>query len=383
MRRNARMHAITLAAIAGTLVAGTAHAATVTTTNACLYSINDEYRNQTVTLTGVGSPAGAAPGTPATLSGASLSATLPPSLPEQGYNLGIFTEGYNAIPSRVWIAIATSNAMPAIQVRELSVVASTTIVLRNGPGSEFVSGTPIVVSIPIPDTTWTVAAPGPVSFSQAGPGTLPALPVGTGNKVQPVLGSIVVKPTLGTLRFVLDCQPGSTAPPYKVITRAVAPPFATLDAAAPVPPLPPPPPPPPVAPPPPPPTPASFSPSAVAPRLAIVSRHASVIGGRLRVTISCPPAVAGAGSTCRGTISARSLMAVRTDNGHRAVDVAKRRRYALEAGNRHVVTLALTGAGRHLTRSLFRSLRVRVTLAPTRGADVTRVLTLDRPGAAS
>ena len=215
MKPNVRMHAIALVAVAGALGAGTAQAGTVTTTNACLYSINDEYRNQTVTLTGVGSPAGAPPGTPATLSGASLSATLPLSLPEQGYNLGIFSEGYNAIPSKVWIAIAASNATPAVQVKELSVVASTTIVLRNGPGSEFVSGTPIVVTIPIPDTTWTVAAAGPVSFSQAGPATLPSLPVGTGDKVQPVIGSIVVKPTLGTLRFVLDCQPGTTVSPFQ------------------------------------------------------------------------------------------------------------------------------------------------------------------------
>ncbi len=370
MRPNVRRRAIALVAVAGTLVAGTAHAGTVTTTNACLYSINDEYRSQTVTLTGVGSPAGAAPGTPATLSGASLSATLPPSLPEQGYNLGIFSEGYNAIPSRVWIAIAASNATPAVQVKELSVVASTTIVLENGPGSEFVSGTPIVVTIPIPDTTWTVAAAGPVSFSQAGPGTLPSLPVGVDDKLLPVIGSIVVKPTLGTLRFVLDCQPGATAPPYTTVTRAQAPAFASLEAAEPVAPLPPPPPPPPLPPPPP--------AAGVAPRLAIDSPRAGVVGSRIGVAISCPPA----GSPCRGRIAARSLIAVREGSRRRTVQIAKPRTYSVPAGSQRVVTLALTGAGRHLTTSLFRTLRVRVTLAPDRGAGVTRLMTLDRIGAA-
>ncbi len=372
MRANVRMHAIALAAVAGALVTGQAQAGTVTTTNACLYSINDEYRNQTVTLTGVGSPAGAPAGTPATLSGASLSATLPVSLPEQGYNLGIFSDGYNAIPSRVWIAIAASNATPAVQVKELNVVASTTIVLRNGPGSEFVSGTPIVVTIPIPDTTWTVAASGPVSFSQAGPGTLPSLPVGTGDKVQPVIGSIVVKPTLGTLRFVLDCQPGTTATPFKTVTPATAAPFATLEAAAPVAPAPPPPPPP--LPPPPPP---------VRPELAVVSPRASVVGRRIGVAIDCPPPdpAAAGDARCRGTISARSLITVRMGPRRRAVQIAKPRSYSLPAGSRRVVTLALTRSGEHLTQSLFRTLRVRVTLAPTSGADVTRLMTLDRLGA--
>ena len=374
MGMKAWRHAIAFAVIAGALSTGTANAGTVTATNACLYSINDEYRPQTVTLTGVGSPAGAAPGSTATLSGASLSATLPTSLPEQGYNLGIFSEGYNAIPSRVWIALAATNAAPAAQVKELSVVASTTLVLENGPGSEFVSGTPIVVTIPIPDTTWTVLASGPVAFSQAAAGTLPSLPVGVDDKVQPVKGSIVVKPTLGSLRFVLDCQPGTTTPPYTSLTPAAAPPFAALEAAEPVPPLPPPP-----APPPPPPPPPA---AAVPPKLAIVSPRAGVAGRRIAVAISCP-ADRSAGSPCRGRITARSLISVREGSRRRTVQIAKPRSYSVPAGRQRTVTLALTKAGRHLTTSLFRTLRVRVTLEPTRGADVTRLMTLDRLGAAS
>ena len=134
-------------------------------------------------------------------------------------------------------------------MRELSVTASTTIVVD--AGGNFVSGTPIVVTIPIPDTTWTIVSDGPVTFSQAGPGTLPTLPVGIDDKLTAVSGSIVVKPKLANLRFVLDCQPGSTVPPYTSLTPAAAAPFATLEAAAPVPaavaPPPPPPPPPPAA----------------------------------------------------------------------------------------------------------------------------------------
>ena len=153
-----RFHVGHVAAGSGVLAlafAATAEAGTLTATNACLYSVNGEYRDQAVTLGGVGSPRDAAAGATATLSGAYISAKLPPSLPKTGYDLGVFKAGRNPIPSRVWIAIAAANATPATQVRELSVTASTTI--KVATSGRFVSGTPIVVRIPIADTTWTVS----------------------------------------------------------------------------------------------------------------------------------------------------------------------------------------------------------------------------------
>ena len=76
--------------------------------------------------------------------------------------------------------------------------------------------------IPIPDTTWTVTGDGPVAFSQAAAGSLPSLPVGLNDQLVPVAGSIVVKPKLANLRFVMDCQPGSTVAPFKTFTPALA-----------------------------------------------------------------------------------------------------------------------------------------------------------------
>ena len=118
-----RLDVRTPVAIVGGLLALTfstpAGAATVTTTNACLYSVNNEYRDQLVTLGGAGSPREAAAGATVTLSGTFISATLPPSLPKTGYDLGILKAGHNAIPSRVWVAIAAANATPETQVREL------------------------------------------------------------------------------------------------------------------------------------------------------------------------------------------------------------------------------------------------------------------------
>ena len=361
MRSHALTRAFSLAAVAIGVACGPAHAGTVATQNACLYSFSAEYRNQQVTLSGVGSPAGATAGAIATLSGASLSAQLPPSLPEQGYELGIFTAGYNAVPSKVWVAIAAANAAPATRVQQLTVEASTTIVVDSG--GNFVSGTPIVVTIPIPDTTWTVTGAGPVSFSQAGPGTLPGLPVGVDDKVVPVSGSIVVKPQLANLRFVLDCQPGSTAPPYQAMTPAIASPFAALEAAAPVPPVPPPPPPPPLPPP----------PIAAKQLPRVASTKLTRLGGRVGVAISCPAGLAA----CKGRVSVRSQAPVRIGAKRERIAIAARKTYDVPAGKQRTVRLSLTPAARRLLRSRAR-LGVRVTLDPSSGADVTRTLTLHR-----
>ncbi len=352
MTWNRRVRAIGLALVCAAIASAPAQAGTVTTSNACLYSFNDEYRNQPVTLSGVGSPVGAPAGTPATLSGASLSATLPTALPQQGYELGIFTAGDNEVPLRVWVAIASSNAAPATQVRELNVVATTRIVVDSG--GEFVSGTPIVVTIPIPDTTWTVAANGPVSFSQAGPGTLPSLPVGVDDKLAPVTGSIVVKPKLANLRFVLDCQPGTTALPYKTFTPALASPFATLEAAQPVPP----------------PSPAK---KRTSPKPRLASTKARLLAGRVALVVACP----AGGASCKGRLAMRSFAPLRIGSKRARAAITSGGAYTVPAGARRTVRTAVLPTIRRLMRTR-KTLRVRVTLDPSSGANVNKTLTLSR-----
>lgn len=341
------MHVSIACALLATVLATPAHAGSLTTTNACLYSVSDEYRDQAVTLAGTGSPRTAPAGTAVTLSGASISATLPASLPRTGYDLGLLKAGVNPIPSRVWIAIAAANATPATQVRELTVTASTTI--RVAAGGRFVSGTPIVVRIPIPNTTWTATGGGPVSFAQAGAGTLPNLPVGSNDLVVPVSGSIVVKPTLARLRFVMDCQPGRTAPPYTSVTPAIAQPFAGLEADSPVP----------------------AAGTGTAARIA--STRLRLSGRRVAVIVACPQGT----SACRGRIALRSVAPVLTGGRKRILVVSPGAGYSVPAGTRRTVRLNVGATARGLL-SRRSSLRVRVTLAPTGNKIVKRELTLNR-----
>lgn len=348
MRLDARTPVALLGGLLALTLAPPAGAATRTTTNACLYSVNNEYRDQLVTLGGAGSPREAAAGATVTLSGTYISATLPPSLPKTGYDLGIFKAGHNAIPSRVWVAIAAAHATPEAQVREISVTASTTI--KVGAGGNFLSGTPIVVRIPIPDTLWTATGDGPVSFAQAAPGSLPRLPVGLNDAVVPVAGSILVKPKLASLRFLMDCQPGSTAAPYKSFTPALAAPFATLEADGPLP-----------------------AATAAAPAASIASTKLKRIGSRVAVVIACPAGSAA----CRGRLALRSAAPVRLGGRSQTRAVALGASYNVSAGARGTVRLTLSRVAQTLLRSRPR-LRVRATLSPASGKAVKRDLTLHR-----
>jgi hypothetical protein len=319
--------------------AAPAGAASVTTTNACHWSIDDYWRDLGLTLAGGAAPSPVGPGGGLQLGGASVAARLPDWIPEYGYNLGLLRAGRNDLPSRVWVAIAGDGTAQGTQVREVSVTASTTISVDGD--QSFVSATPLDVAIPLPATDWTAAASGTAAFRQAGAGTLPALPIGLGGAAVVPRGSIVIHTTLGAnVRLVLDCVPGTATNGGRAHVEQAAQPFdaVAIQAGAVVPP----PPPAPVAP-------------------AIRSRRLQATTRAVPVAVACP----AGGAVCEGVARVRV-------HGSRRLPLRRprtlaERAYRVAAGKRVALRLPLTDAGARLLRKHER-LGVRLSLVPPKPA---------------
>jgi hypothetical protein len=210
-------------AVALTLaLAGTAQASTVNAPNACRYSYDGYFRNTGVSLTGTGTVVAAAadpsasdaadvvPGQKLTLTGATLHFAFPEEMIRFGYTVGLLNAGPNTITVRGWVAIKATNTKEGTQlIGPLDVTATTTITADAADDGRFVSATPLSYTDPVlPATTWT-ATGGDVAFSQAGEGTLPSLPIGTGGAGRLPLGSAVIQTNLNGANFVMDCVPGA------------------------------------------------------------------------------------------------------------------------------------------------------------------------------
>src|SRR4029453_12478330 len=92
----------------------------------------------------------------------------------------------------------------------IEVVATTTITVDHADDERFLSATPFEYTTPVvPEMTWT-AVGGDVVFSQDTGGHLPALPVGTGDALRAVTGSVVIQAALPGASIYMDCRPGQT-----------------------------------------------------------------------------------------------------------------------------------------------------------------------------
>ncbi len=96
--------------------ASPAAAGTLTTTNACLWSIDSLWRDQAVDLTGTGAPNPVAPASGVSLTASSVHARLPDWVGSIGANTGLLKPGENEIPTKVWVALAGDGLTPGVQV---------------------------------------------------------------------------------------------------------------------------------------------------------------------------------------------------------------------------------------------------------------------------
>lgn len=329
------------AALLASLVLGpatTASAGTLTTTNACLWSFDNLWRDQAIDLTGTGTPTPAAPSSGLTLTQASIHARLPDWVGTDGANLGMLKPGENEIPTKVWVALAADGTAQGVQVKALETIVRTTVT-EQSDGTY--TTTPIDVTIPIPDTAWTApAAEGSVRYRQAGGGTLPVIPGGNGGANVTPKGSVFISSTFsGGASLQLDCQPGTAPKDGKSFTAATAGPFDAIpiqNAATALP-----------------------APKPKKPALTLRTTKLKVTAKKISVALAC------ADAPCKGAVTLE----------YAGGSVARKTNYSLAADARKTLKLSLTAAA---TRSLKRkkSLLVTVKITTDGGASVTKKLRL-------
>ena len=318
--------------------AAPASAGTLTTQNSCRWSYDSIWRHLNVDLSGVASPSPVAPGSGVRLTQAAVRAVLPEYLAEIGYNSQILNEGVNEIPAKVWLAVEAPGTPQGTQTFALETVARTTI---TAPGGVYQSSTPIDVTIPVPDSTWT-APTSAIGFRQAGAGALGRIPAGTNGTQVTALGSAYISASVGSVRMNIDCQPASgegTDPPAPATAGA----FETvqIDPGAPV-----------VFPAP--------TPAAKKPSLTLRTSKLKRAGKRVSLALAC------ADAPCEGTMTAK----------YAGGTAAKSVKYTLAAGARK--TYKLTLSAKALKSLKRKSLLVSVKITTDGGTTVSKKLRLKK-----
>jgi len=107
-------------------------------------------------------------------------------------------------------------------------------------------------------------------------------------------------------------------------------------------------------------------------KLRIASTKLKRRSGRIAIAIVCPGP-----SPCKGRVSVRTLAKIRLGTRRRFVAMTARRSYSVPAGRQRTTRILLSADARRLLRTR-RRVRVRVTLDPSRGNNVSRNLTLNR-----
>lgn len=318
--------------------AAPAAAGTLATPNVCQYSLYRGYWfNHSIDLSGTASPNPVAPASGVALTQASAHARLPDWVAQYAANAGILQPGDNAIPAKVWIALAADTGT---QVVSAETVAHTNVTF--GPDGFYQSSTPIDVTLPLPDTAWSApAAEGTLSWRQGAPGSLPALPAGANGATVTPRGSVLISAVLGGLTAVIDCLPGTENAGRETYTAVAPGPFESVPVqhgatALPAP--------------------------VVVPKKPVVKLRSAKRSGKkhLRVALAC------ADAACKGAVTA-------TYGGGAA---ARRVSYSLAAGARKTVRLRLSAkALKSLKRT---SVLVRVKVTTSGGKAVTKKLRLKK-----
>lgn len=331
---------LTVAAVAlalPALAAPTAQAGSQLTKNSCFWSIDDVHRDLDITTTGVATPNPVGPGGTVTLGQTSASSRLPDDIAENGYDLGLLKKGDNDIPATIWMALRSDTTPAETRVVSATVTARTTI--TTDAQEYFVSATPMNVTVPMADTTWTAPGAGQtLRLAQADGGTLPPLPIGPGGATRQPRGSIVIQAALSNAtRLTLDCQPGASTTGGAGITPAAASPFESVAVPA-------------AGQPTPPPLLAPPTPVAPAPAPKPVIRGGLVKASRNRLVAPLSLGCTALPGACFGRVELRSVARQRVGSAAPRMVTLARGTYSVPSGGRRTLRIQLTDTGRALLR---------------------------------
>jgi hypothetical protein len=325
----------TLAVTALTLVAAApASAGSLTTTNSCQWSYDRQWRHLNVDLAGVAAPNPAAPGSGVNLTQASVHVQIPEYLIRYGHGFQILKGGENEIRAKAWIAIEGSGSPQGVVTHQLETVARFTI--TQDANGEYVSSTPVDVTIPIRDTAWTIGT-APLGFRQAAAGTLLGIPAGTAGALIDARGSAFIRMELGALAMTADCQPG-TGEGAAAPTPFTAGAFETVAID---------------------PTATAVPAPKAKPVVALRSTSLRASGRRVKVSLACTAA------DCSGALTLKA--------GSKTL--APKRTYRVRPGARKTITLTLSKAARRSLKDK-KALKVTLRVTATGGKTITKKLTL-------
>ncbi|MBE2314578.1 hypothetical protein DVA67_001210 [Solirubrobacter sp. CPCC 204708] len=331
MRRFLTIFAVTALLL---VAAAPASAGTLSTQNSCKWSYDNTWRHLNVDLSGVASPNPVAPGSGVNLTQTSVHVRIPDYLIQYGHSLQILKAGANEIRAKAWLAVEGPGSPQNVMVHQLETVARFTI--TEDANGQFVSTTPVDVTIPIPDTVWTVGT-APLGFRQAGPGTLLGIPGGTGGAVLDALGSAFIRMELGALAMTADCYPatgeGEVQPPA---TAAGAFETAAVDPNA-----------------------GKIAAPKANPAVTVRGSSLKASGRRVKVQLSCTAA------DCNGALTLKA--------GSKTL--ATKKTYAVKSGAKKTVTLTLSKAAQRSLKDK-KSLKVTVRVTATGGKTITKKFTL-------
>lgn len=353
-----------------------------------------------------GAPGTFTAGAPYSLSGVAIDITVPSVMIKGLYsNLYSYQQlpagGIIDQPFTLWLAVRGANTTEGVQVVKVESRWSAQFVDPDGVVGSGDEVFPAVnLSFPVPGLTWTPTGAGPVSFTVAEPGLIPALTlVGRGHSgaegaIFPMspYGSLFIRAETGRYGESIDCLEGSVqianpaigfsnlgrnSPDVKIptpvpagqppsgqtvasgsagryaIAHKPAAPFAIATAAVAEAPKP---------------EPKKALPSLKSKSLD-VDRKAKV-----GVAIDC---TTGAATACKGTVKVKTAKKVKVGKKgkKRVVTLTKAVRYTVSAGTSKTVKIGLTKTAKNLLEGR-RSLRVTVVIDPSDGKAITRTVTL-------